>query len=128
MAASIKPPRFQNLLLAQLVTASLMTSFGAWLGGVPVAMSALLGGAVALLPNAYFAWRMFRYQGARYTKQIVNSFYKAESGKFGLTAALFILVFISVPPSNPAFFFGAYVVTLFAHWLSPWLMQRPSHT
>lgn len=128
MAASIKRPRFQNLLLAQLVTVGLMTSLGGWYGGMPAASSVLLGGMVAFLPNAYFAWRMFRYQGARHTKQIVNSFYKAEAGKFGLTAALFTLVFISVPPSNPAFFFGAYVVTLFAHWLGPWLMRRPSHT
>ncbi|MBB3190064.1 F0F1 ATP synthase subunit I [Halomonas cerina] len=128
MAASIKRPRFQRLLLAQLVTVSLLTSLGAWRGGGPVAMSALLGGAVAFLPNAYFAWRMFRYQGARHTKQIVNGFYKAEAGKFGLTVALFALVFITVPPSNPAFFFGAYVVTLFAHWLGPWLIRQPSHT
>lgn len=124
MAASIKRPRYQNLLLAQLTLVGLMTLAGVIAGGAAAAVSALTGGMVAFLPNAYFAWRMFRHQGARYTKQIVSGFYRAEAGKFGLTAALFLLVFVLVPPSNPAFFFGAYVVTLFAHWLAPWLMRR----
>ncbi|XKE45529.1 F0F1 ATP synthase subunit I [Halomonas organivorans] len=128
MAARIKRPSVRRLLLVQSAAVCLVTAFGAWSGGYPDALSALLGGLVAFLPNAYFAWRVFRYQGARYSRKIVNSFYRAEAGKFGLTAALFTLVFITVPPSNPAFFFGAYVVTLFVHWLGPWLLRRPSHT
>ncbi|TDO06017.1 MULTISPECIES: F0F1 ATP synthase subunit I [Halomonas] len=128
MAVSIQRPRFHSLLMAQCAAVGLMASLGAWYGGLPAAGSALLGGMVAIAPNTYFAWQMFRYQGARYTKQIVNSFYKAEAGKFGLTVALFTLVFVAVPPSNPAFFFGAYVVALFAHWLGPWLVRQPSHT
>lgn len=128
MAARIKRPSVRRLLLVQLGTVCLASLLGAWSGGGPGALSALLGGAVAFLPNAFFAWRVFRYQGARHTRNIVNGFYRAEAGKFGLTAALFTLVFIAVPPSNPAFFFGAYVVTLFVHWLGPWLLRRPSHT
>lgn len=100
----------------------------ALMGGESAALSALLGGLVCLLPNAYFAWRVFRFQGARFARDIVKSFYRAEAGKFGLTAALFTLVFVAVPPSNPAFFFGAYVATLSAQWLGPWLLRRPSHT
>ncbi|MFM9270319.1 ATP synthase subunit I [Halomonas elongata] len=128
MAARIKRPSIRRLLLAQLAVMGLMMGLAAWSDGGAGAFSALTGGAVAFLPNAFFAWRVFRYQGARHAKNIVNGFYRAEAGKFGLTAVLFTLVFIAVPPSNPAFFFGAYVVTLFAHWLGPWLLRRPSHT
>lgn len=128
MAASIKRPSVRRLLLVQAAVVCLATVLGAASGGAPVALSALLGGMVAFLPNAFFAWRVFRYQGARHSRNIVNGFYRAEAGKFGLTAALFTLVFVTVPPSNPAFFFGAYVVTLFVHWLGPWLLGRPSHT
>ncbi|UYG07747.1 ATP synthase subunit I [Halomonas sp. M4R1S46] len=128
MAASIKRPSVRRLLLVQVAVVGLATALAAGSGGAPAALSALLGGMVAFLPNAYFAWRVFRYQGARHSRNIVNGFYRAEAGKFGLTAALFTLVFITVPPSNPAFFFGAYVVTLFVHWLGPWLLRRPSHT
>ncbi|MCK2185008.1 ATP synthase subunit I [Halomonas getboli] len=128
MAARIKRPSVRRLLLVQFATVCLAGLIGAGAAGVGGALSAVLGGAVAFLPNAFFAWRVFQYQGARHTRNIVNGFYRAEAGKFGLTAALFTLVFIAVPPSNPAFFFGAYVVTLFVHWLGPWLLRRPSHT
>lgn len=128
MAARIQRPQVQRLLLAQLAVVALLSLLGAWLSGIPGAASASTGGLVAFLPNAFFAWRVFRYQGARYSRAIINGFYRAEAGKFGLTAALFTLVFIAVPPSNPTFFFGAYVVTLFVHWLGPWLVKQPSHT
>ncbi|SFH57848.1 F0F1 ATP synthase subunit I [Modicisalibacter xianhensis] len=126
--AQLKRPQFKRLLVAQGITVTLMVILGAALSGGSAAISALTGGLVCLLPNAYFAWRAFRYQGARFARDIVKSFYRAEAGKFGLTAALFTLVFITVPPSNPAFFFGAYVATLFTQWLGPWLLRRPSHT
>jgi len=92
------------------------------------ALSTLLGGGVAWLPSVLFAWLTFRHRGALQARNIVKSFYRAEAGKFGLTAALFIVVFVAVPPSNPAFFFGAYVVTQLVHWLGPWLLHRPSRT
>lgn len=128
MAASIQRPQVKRLLLAQLAVVALLSALAGIGFGVSGAASAAMGGLVAFLPNAFFAWRVFRYQGARYSRAIVNSFYRAEAGKFGLTAVLFTLVFIAVPPSNPTFFFGAYVVTLFVHWLGPWLVKRPSHT
>ncbi|WP_136065061.1 F0F1 ATP synthase subunit I [Modicisalibacter radicis] len=127
LPARIKRPQFKRLLVAQAMVVLAATAIAAILSGA-AAVSALLGGLVCLLPNGYFAWRAFRYQGARFARDIVKSFYRAEAGKFGLTAALFALVFIAVPPSNPAFFFGAYVATLGTQWLGPWLLRRPSHT
>lgn len=127
LPARLERPRFSRLLLVQsgcIFAMMLLASFF----GAEAALSALLGGLVCLLPNTYFAWRAFRYQGARLANDIVKSFYRAEAGKFGLTAALFTLVFVAVPPSNPVFFFGAYVVTLFTQWLGPWLLRGPPHT
>ncbi|MDL4864557.1 ATP synthase subunit I, partial [Halomonas elongata] len=86
MAARIKRPSIRRLLLAQLVVIGLVSGVAAWSDGGLGALSALSGGAVAFLPNAFFAWRVFRYQGARHAKNIVNGFYRAEAGKFGLTA------------------------------------------
>ncbi|MHB0775031.1 ATP synthase subunit I [Halomonas sp. WWR20] len=126
--ATLKRPRILPLALAQLGLALSVSLVALVTSGGPAALSALMGGAVAWIPNVYFAWRAFRYQGARFTRDIVKSFYRAEAGKFGLTVALFTLVFLTVPPSNPAFFFGAYVVTQLVHWLGPWLLHRPSHT
>ncbi|MGC3874430.1 F0F1 ATP synthase subunit I [Halomonas sp. GXIMD04776] len=126
--ARLKRPRFMRLLLAQLAIILIIVVTSAVLMGGKASFSALLGGLVCWLPNAYFSWRAFRYQGAQFARDIVKSFYRAEAGKFVLTAVLFTLVFVAVPPSNPAFFFGAYVATLFTQWLGPWLLRQPSPT
>ncbi|SDG14952.1 ATP synthase protein I [Onishia taeanensis] len=128
MAAKLKRPPIARLLVAQSLMLAVVSVLGMLAAGMGGGASALTGSAVALLPNAYFVWRAFRYQGARHTQDIVKGFYRAEAGKFGLTVALFTLVFVAVPPSNPAFFFGAYVATLLVHWLGPWLLRRQSHT
>jgi len=126
--ARLKGPRIFPLLMLQLMVAlgmAVLAFIGHSLGA---ALSTLLGGGVAWLPSVLFAWLTFRHRGALQARNIVKSFYRAEAGKFGLTAALFIVVFVAVPPSNPAFFFGAYVVTQLVHWLGPWLLHRPSRT
>ncbi|GHB13985.1 F0F1 ATP synthase subunit I [Salinicola rhizosphaerae] len=126
--AKLPRPRIKALIGLQcgLVVGMTLVAWG--IGNSGIALSVLCGGLVAALPNAFFAWRAFRYQGASRARDIVKSFYQAETGKFGLTAVLFTLVFVAVPPSNPAFFFGAYVLTLLVQWLGPWFLRRPSHT
>ncbi len=56
------------------------------------ALSSILGGLAAFIPNLYFVFRIHKSlgQGAR---KILNSFYIGESGKLLLTAMLFIIIF-----------------------------------
>ncbi|WP_458525132.1 ATP synthase subunit I [Onishia taeanensis] len=128
MAAKLKRPPIARLLVAQSLMLAALSVAGMLAAGIGGGLSALTGSGIALVANVYFAWRAFRFQHARHYRQMVNGFYRAEAGKFGLTVALFTIVFVTVPPSNPAFFFGAYVATLLVHWLGPWLLRRPSHT
>ena len=85
------------------------------------AASALLGGVVGIIPNAYFALQLFKHQGARSAKRIVNSFYKGEAKKIALAIVLFTLVFLWVP-IVPLAFFAAYLVVLMTHWFAPLIM------
>jgi len=120
-------PRYGRLLQAQGGGVILITLLGLASGGLKAAMSAMTGGLICLLPNLYFVWRLQGRQGGKQTRRYVANFYRAEAGKFGLTVALFVAVFITVPPSNPIFFFSAYVAVYFVHWLAPWLMrERPT--
>ncbi|RKR07251.1 ATP synthase protein I [Kushneria sinocarnis] len=121
-------PQVGRLLLGQTLTGAAVSLLALILGGVSDGLSAVSGALVCLLPNAYFAWRAFRLRGARLAREIMNGFYRAEAGKFGLTVALFTLVFVAVPPSNPAFFFGAYVLVQCVHWLGFWLVRTGSRT
>ena len=83
----------------------MLLSFVIWVWrGNPAAWSALLGCLVCLIPGLYFAWRMFRYQGAASLDGVMRSLYVAQTVKFGLAGVLFALVFITVRPLDPAFF------------------------
>lgn len=96
----------------QLIT-GLLIGLILWLLRDPVAgYSGLLGGLIALVPNAYFAYRVFRYSGARSARAIVREMYSGEAGKLILTAVLFVTVLMAVKPLEVAALFGGYLAVL----------------
>ena len=114
--------------VVRLTVAQLTVTLAGMLAAYPVAhmpgvLSVITGALVALLPHAFFIQRMGVLRSRRTSRNAVRLF-RAEAGKFGLTVALFTVVFVLAPPSNPAFFFSAYVAVVLMHWLAPWLMQR----
>jgi ATP synthase protein I len=117
---------FRRLFLAQGLAALLVALLGLWQAGAPGATSALMGGLVSLLPSLYFVRRGLRSRGGKRVRVNVLNLYQAAMGKFGLTVALFAIVFVTVPPSNPALFFVAYVAAQLMHWLTPWLARERS--
>jgi ATP synthase protein I len=79
---------------------------------------------IAWLPNVYFAWKAFRFSGARAAQAIVKSFYAGEAGKMSLTAVLVALTFAGVKPLAPLAVFGVFVLTLLVSWFAPLLMNK----
>ncbi|WP_192035706.1 ATP synthase subunit I [Halomonas sp. YLGW01] len=124
MAAKLKRPPIARLLVIQGLILAAIGLVTALIAGIENGKAALVGSGVATLPGAYFAVRAFRVQGGSRARAVARGLYRAEAGKFGLTVALFTLVFLTVPLSNHALFFSAYVVTLIAHWLASWLVMR----
>lgn len=61
--------------------------------GRDAAISALIGGWIATLSNAYFGAQAFRYSGARAAQKMVQSFYRGEAGKFIITIVFILVVF-----------------------------------
>ncbi|MGJ7458302.1 ATP synthase subunit I [Halomonas sp. MA07-2] len=125
-AAGRRQLDFSRLFMAQGAAVLVVALSGLWLAGVFGAVSALMGGLVSLLPSFYFVRRGLRSRGGKRVRVNVLNLYQAAMGKFGLTVALFVIVFVAVPPSNPALFFVAYVAAQFMHWLTPWLMRERS--
>ncbi|RUR31118.1 ATP synthase subunit I [Vreelandella nanhaiensis] len=112
----------------RLTTVQLIVALAGMLAAYPVAgtagvLSVISGVLVALLPQAFFIQRLGILRSRRRPSSAVNLF-RAEAGKFGLTVALFSAVFVVVPPSNPAFFFSAYVAVVLMHGLTPLFMRR----
>jgi ATP synthase protein I len=111
------------VLLAQCVVFLLATlALWQWHGAVS-GYSALCGGLIAWLPNVYFAWKAFRYTGARAAQAIVKSIYAGEAGKLILTAVLFALTFAGVKPLAPLAVFGVFLLTQLVSWFAPLLMN-----
>jgi ATP synthase protein I len=86
--------------------------------------SALLGGLIALLPNAFFAYKAFCYFGARSTKDIVLSIWSGAMGKWILTAVLFALVFVGISQLDIAALFVAYLLSVAAAASAPLLIKN----
>ena len=88
--------------------------------------SALIGGLIFVIPNAYFAHRAYRYQGARQMHLAVSNIFRAESIKLALTAVFFAAVFTLMEPVHvPALLFTFAVMVVLGTALR-WLIQpRP---
>ncbi|WP_371187451.1 ATP synthase subunit I [Thalassotalea maritima] len=94
---------YTQLLMQLLVT--LLSSVTVYLNwGFSPAVSALVGGAVSIVPNFIFALKAFRYAGARQAKQVVDSFYSGVKLKMMVTAILFALSFKFLELHQLAFF------------------------
>ena len=82
------------------------------------ALSALAGGAVAVLPNFVFALYAFRYMGASKANQAYTSLKRGNGLKFMLTIVLFALILKSTTVVLVPFF-CVYVLVLFSGLFAP---------
>jgi len=88
--------------------------------------SALVGGLIFVIPNAYFAHRAYRYQGARQMHLAVSNIFRAESIKLALTAVFFAAVFPLMEPLHvPALLFTFAVMVVLGTALRWLIRPRP---
>ncbi len=111
------------LLIYQLAGCVLLSAAALAFGLTP-AYSVLLGGLICVVPNCYFAYRTFKFRGARAAREIVRSFYAGEAGKLALTALLFAAVFIGVKPLNPLALFAGFCLVQMIGWIVPLIYSR----
>ena len=114
---TISLPAVKKVALYQL--ALLLPAAVALLGwDAVVAYSALLGGLIQIIPQAWFALQAFRYAGARRVQSIVSAMYWGETGKVVLSAVLFTATFLLVSPLNVGALFGSFVAMILVQWFS----------
>lgn len=123
----VRPPVLRLVLTQFILTVVMSLLFLA--KDVTGAYSAMLGGLIFTIPNAYFAHKAFLYSGARAAQQIVKSFYMGESVKLILTAVLFTMAFVMVKPLDVLALFLTFFVLLMSNWLVPLVFsQKPQQT
>jgi ATP synthase protein I len=71
--------------------------------------SLFLGGMVCVLPNLYFAYKLFLQTGAQDIRLIVKAFYFGEIVKFLLTILFFYIAFKYLNVSKLPFFIGFFI-------------------
>ena len=122
-AASIQGPPLLKIYGLQLLALVLIAVMLLFVDSV-IAKSAMIGGLISVLPNAYFARLAFRHRGARAAQAVTRSFYRGEAGKFVLTAALFATVFGSVKPLRVEVLFAVFVVMTLINTVVAWQFSR----
>ncbi|MBA6413653.1 ATP synthase subunit I [Parahaliea sp. F7430] len=121
-----KPPVFRITLAQFIVLLPLSLLLGAW--NINLGYSALCGGLVAILPQAYFAAQTFRYSGARSARVIARSSYTGEVVKFLLNAVGFAAIFILLQPVSGAAVFAMYLLMMAIQITGSWWLLRRAST
>ena len=115
----------QRILVIQLLVTLLISVICLLLGGL-YASSALLGGSIATLANAYFAWKVFAKQHETSAEQILVTYYGAEVGKIILTVMFFVAVIMIVKPLSMATLVVAYVLNYMIPLLASFFINDDS--
>ncbi len=104
-------------ILAYQILVSLFISAGfALYKGHDYAISSLLGGGAAFIPNLFFALILFKSSG-RSARNVLNSLYIGELGKLLLTGLLFVIIF-NTPNIEVLPLLVGYITALSVFWFA----------
>jgi F0F1-type ATP synthase assembly protein I len=101
--------RARRILVTQAVTTLIVTLVGL-LFGPHEGLFALIGGAIALIANALFAFWVFGRYRANEPGKLVGQFYGGELLKLGFVALAFAAVILLSDDPRPLALFGAFFV------------------
>ena len=129
IGGNLLTPAIMRIFYVQLAVLFLASLLLLIISSSTSAISALAGGLISVVPNAYFARWAFRYSGARSATHVAQSFYRGEAGKFVLTTLLFAGVFILLKPINVVILFLAYIFMMALNWILAFfcLERRKQH-
>ena len=105
---SIKRPPVFRITLIQLGL-SVLIALLYMLKSQDAAISALAGGMISAVPNAYFIHRAFKYSGARQIDNVLRSLYQGVTWKIVLTAIGFAAAFKLINPVDFMALFSAFI-------------------
>ena len=101
--------RTQTTVRAQLVLTLVITVILMFFG-IVVSYSALMGGVIATVANAFFAKRVFGNYRAQNPGMLLAQIYSAEITKLILVGALFAAAIAWIEPLSAGALFGAFIV------------------
>ncbi len=101
----------------QLLVAGFVTLAFVLASGFVAAKSAAIGGAIAFIPGAFYAWRLIVPRSAT-PSGLLRAHFVAEAGKLALTFVLFAATFVWINDVSAVPLFAAYIAVLLVYWLA----------
>jgi ATP synthase protein I len=98
--SNLKTPPVYKVTIAQLAATVFIAVISLLISGIILAYSVLLGGLISVVPNSYFVFHAYHYQGARNAQNVVKGFIRGELGKIIMTVVLFALSFTLITSLN----------------------------
>jgi ATP synthase protein I len=112
---TIPKPELLKATLYQLAVLLILVAFISMTDKL-MAVSALMGGLIQVLPQAWFSRQAFKYAGASNVDKIVQSMYRGELGKVVITATLFTVVFTVEKQWNYLTLFTTFLIMIPLQW------------
>jgi ATP synthase protein I len=103
-----------RILLAQLGLSAVLAAFFWNIDGSTSAFSALLGGLISVIPNAFLALRLTVPRRDPGAAALLRAAYVGELGKLALTVLLFGAVFAAVRPLSAGALFAGFIAAQLA--------------
>jgi len=93
------------------------------ISGFESAKSAALGGLIGILPNILFAYKAFKYAGARASRKVVDSFFSGVKLKMAFMALLLglSLKFVALSPLP---FFSMFCLVMALPIITPFIIKQ----
>ncbi|MGR6871937.1 ATP synthase subunit I [Pseudomonas sp. HK3] len=114
MSQTIKRPPVYRITLFQLGLSGVIALLF-MLKSQEAAISALAGGLICAVPNAYFIHKAFKYSGAQQMGYVLRSFYQGGTWKIVLTAIGFVAAFKLIHPIDFLALFSAFIAVQVAN-------------
>ena len=126
--SNLKTPPVYKVTIAQLAATVFIAVISLLISGIILAYSVLLGGLISAVPNSYFAFHAYRYQGARNAQKVVKGFIRGELGKIIMTVVLFALSFTLITSLNElALILGFTLIHFVGVVMSGFISYSPTH-
>lgn len=107
-----------KILLAQLGLTLLSGAVALGLAGWVAGYSAVLGGLIGLVPNAFLGARMMAVSQSGNPRKMLNAAYVGEAFKWLLTFGLFVGVYLLVSPLKSGALLAGFIVVHAGIWLA----------
>jgi len=120
----VKPGRkfaYQQIGIS-IIIVLVFTLITYFIWGLFHAQSVLAGGAIGIIPNIIFAYKAFKYAGAKSSRLVVESFFSGVKIKMVVTAILFAIVFKFLI-ILPLPFFGMFCLVMALPLLTPFFIK-----